>query len=68
MIPVDGIVIEADQISMDESSVTGESDLLTKLSCERCKSEPKASPFIISGSKVMEGTGKMVITAVGINS
>jgi magnesium-transporting ATPase (P-type) len=28
--PVDGILLEGSEISMDESSVTGESDLVTK--------------------------------------
>lgn len=30
--------------------------------------EETANPFLISGSKIMEGTGEMLVLAVGVNS
>lgn len=45
---------------MDESSLTGESD--------HVKKGPDTDPMVLSGTHVMEGSGKMVVTAVGVNS
>lgn len=45
---------------MDESSLTGESDLRKK--------GVAYDPMVMSGTHVMEGSGKMVVTAVGANS
>lgn len=45
---------------MDESSLTGESD--------HVKKGTEADPMVLSGTHVMEGSGKMVVTAVGVNS
>eukprot|EP00501_MAST-03F_sp_TOSAG23-6_P000886 GSMAST32.ASY1.ANO1.922.1 assembled CDS len=60
LVDADGIVIECDGLKMDEASLTGESDL--------CKKDPDKHPFILSGTGVKEGTGAMVIVAVGLNS
>lgn len=75
MIPVDGIFISGHDVKCDESSVTGESDLLKKHSgedvyqaLEARKSVTKMDPFIISGAKVTEGIGTFLVTAVGVNS
>ncbi|KAK1931963.1 Plasma membrane calcium-transporting ATPase 3 [Phytophthora citrophthora] len=59
IIPADGIVFDAKEIKMDESAMTGESDLLTK---------NEENPFLLSGTKVMEGLGKMLVICVGENS
>ncbi|CAI5710378.1 unnamed protein product [Hyaloperonospora brassicae] len=59
IIPADGIVFDQKEIKMDESAMTGESDLLSK-SAE--------NPFLLSGTKVMEGVGKMLVVCVGENS
>lgn len=45
---------------MDESSLTGESD--------HVKKGLNDDPMLLSGTHVMEGSGKMIVTAVGINS
>lgn len=45
---------------MDESSLTGESD--------HVKKGTDIDPMVLSGTHVMEGSGKMVVTAVGVNS
>lgn len=59
LVPADGIVIESNDLKIDESSLTGETDQIKK-SVER--------PMLFSGTKVMEGGAKVLITAVGINS
>lgn len=70
--PVDGVVVQATDIECDESSVTGESDTMKKVSIDEAldpKSGPKAKDcFIISGSKVLGGTGKYLVTGVGTHS
>jgi len=50
---------------MDESSITGESDYISKASPS---SNPNGDGFIISGSKVMDGSGLVVVLAVGMDT
>jgi len=52
----DGIVVVANSLKADESSQTGEPDLVPKTA---------EAPVLLSGTKIMEGTGKMVVVAVG---
>lgn len=75
LVPVDGIFISGHNLKCDESSATGESDLLRKYSGDEVyaaidghQSLAKMDPFIISGSKISEGIGTFVVTATGINS
>ena len=82
LVPVDGIFINGHGVKCDESSATGESDLLKKAPADDVFAvlkdvadggKPpadieKLDPFIISGSKVNEGTGTFLVTAVGVNS
>lgn len=75
ILPVDGIFISGHAIKCDESSATGESDILKKTpgdeafrAMEANESLKKIDPFMISGGKVTEGYGRMLVTAVGINS
>ncbi|XP_014556849.1 hypothetical protein COCVIDRAFT_37567 [Bipolaris victoriae FI3] len=75
MIPVDGILIQGHGIKCDESSATGESDLLKKMSgdeaykaIERHDNLKKVDPFILSGAKVSEGVGTFMVTATGVHS
>ena len=49
---------------MDESSITGESDMISKVPTKMMKHKSE-SCFIISGSKVMDGVGKVLVCAVG---
>ena len=60
LLPADGIIIQSNDLKIDESSLTGESDQIKK-------SEDK-DPMLLSGTHVMEGSGRMVVTAVGLNS
>ncbi|KAI5305868.1 hypothetical protein KEM56_003044 [Ascosphaera pollenicola] len=75
IIPVDGIYISGHNVKCDESSATGESDLLYKTPAEEVfqaieKNEDvsKLDPFILSGGKVSEGVGKFLVTATGTKS
>ncbi|CAL8074335.1 unnamed protein product [Calicophoron daubneyi] len=60
LLPADGIIIQSNDLKVDESSLTGESDQVRK-------GEDK-DPLLLSGTHVMEGSGKMVVTAVGPHS
>uniref|UniRef100_A0AAQ5X5I7 Calcium-transporting ATPase n=1 Tax=Amphiprion ocellaris TaxID=80972 RepID=A0AAQ5X5I7_AMPOC len=60
LLPADGILIQGNDLKIDESSLTGESDQVRK-SAEK-------DPMLLSGTHVMEGSGKMVVSAVGLNS
>jgi Ca2+ transporting ATPase len=66
VIPVDGLLIAGNEISVDQSNVTGEADLVQK-SIYRA-GDQSADPFLISGSRVEEGTGKMLVCCVGEHS
>lgn len=75
MIPVDGIFIDGHNVKCDESSATGESDLLRKYpgddvyrAIEAKEDVTKMDPFIVSGAKVTEGIGTFLVTSVGVNS
>eukprot|EP00357_Protocruzia_adherens_P000643 CAMPEP_0115020002 /NCGR_PEP_ID=MMETSP0216-20121206/29824_1 /TAXON_ID=223996 /ORGANISM="Protocruzia adherens, Strain Boccale" /LENGTH=1039 /DNA_ID=CAMNT_0002391669 /DNA_START=186 /DNA_END=3305 /DNA_ORIENTATION=+ len=68
-LPVDAMVIQSSSLVADESSLTGETDPVKK-ACPTYK-EPagrQPSPFLISGSEITEGTGVMLICAVGPRS
>lgn len=75
VLAVDGIYIDGHNVTCDESSATGESDLMKKtpaLDVMRAISEGKPTkkldPFILSGAKVSEGFGTFLVTATGVNS
>ncbi|KAK3007639.1 hypothetical protein RJ639_013107 [Escallonia herrerae] len=58
-IPADGVLISGHSLAIDESSMTGESKIVRK--------DAKA-PFLMSGCKVADGYGTMLVTSVGINT
>uniref|UniRef100_A0A8D2LT43 Calcium-transporting ATPase n=1 Tax=Varanus komodoensis TaxID=61221 RepID=A0A8D2LT43_VARKO len=60
LLPADGVLIQGNDLKIDESSLTGESDHVKK-TLDR-------DPMLLSGTHVMEGSGRMVVTAVGVNS
>nr|XP_022915535.1 plasma membrane calcium-transporting ATPase 2 isoform X3 [Onthophagus taurus] len=60
LLPADGILIQSNDLKIDESSLTGESD--------HVKKGENFDPMVLSGTHVMEGSGKMLVTAVGVNS
>ncbi|KAH8691736.1 hypothetical protein GQ44DRAFT_695491 [Phaeosphaeriaceae sp. PMI808] len=76
LIPADGIFISGHNVKCDESSATGESDQMKKTGAEQVlrllerghNDSKDLDPFIISGSKVLEGVGTYLITSVGVYS
>ncbi|KAF3674452.1 Calcium-transporting ATPase 9, plasma membrane-type [Capsicum annuum] len=58
-VPADGILISGQSLALDESSMTGESKIVHKDS---------KSPFLMSGCKVADGYGTMLVVGVGINT
>lgn len=83
-IPADGILIEASEVTTDESAMTGEIDPIKKNILKICikkKEEVEKngekniankhevpSPIIMSGTKVLSGEGKMMVLIVGAQS
>ncbi len=59
-IPADGLVLSSQALEIDESSMTGESDLMKK--------DAAKNPFLLSGTKVTDGYGVMLVTGVGVNT
>ncbi|KAK5867187.1 hypothetical protein PBY51_011701 [Eleginops maclovinus] len=60
LLPTDGVLVQGNDLKIDESSLTGESD--------HVKKSVDKDPMLLSGTHVMEGSGKMLVTAVGVNS
>ncbi|XP_071709269.1 putative calcium-transporting ATPase 13, plasma membrane-type [Rutidosis leptorrhynchoides] len=59
-VPADGLFINGHSLLMDESSVTGE--------CDYMEIDAVTNPFLFSGSKVVDGHGKMLVISVGMNT
>ncbi|MCO5554245.1 hypothetical protein L7F22_007773 [Adiantum nelumboides] len=58
-IPADGLLIAGHSMKVDESSMTGENKLITI---------DQKNPFLISGCKIADGYGTMLVTAVGTDT
>jgi len=76
VVPADGVLIEG-KVKMDESALTGESKLMEKIPYSENNDMPangnqeeesEISPFVLSGTNVMDGRGRMLVVAVGENS
>ena len=65
IINVDGFVFGDAKAGMDESPVTGESDIMWKVNNFELKGQKYTCPFVFSGSQVVDGYGNMVVAAVG---
>lgn len=59
-VPADAVILRCDGLRVDESAVTGESDLVLK--------DPKNVPYLFASTYVMDGAGAALVVAVGINS
>ena len=75
IIPCDGVFLEGYNVKCDESSATGASNAVRKVSYEDYRSSrhkdqtpARTDCLMISGSKVLEGYGRYVVTAVGTKS
>lgn len=75
----DGILVNGYGIKTDEAALTGESANVKKSTVDdvmrQLNANPSLSPsakgidpFILSGSKILEGTGSYIVTSVGVNS
>lgn len=58
-VPADGVFISGHSLSIDESSLSGESEPVNI---------NKQRPFLLSGTKVQDGSGKMLVTSVGMRT
>ena len=65
IINVDGFVFGDAKAGMDESPVTGESDVMWKVNNFELKGQKYTCPFVFSGSQVVDGYGNMLVAAVG---
>ena len=75
LVPSDGVFIAGHNVKCDESSATGESDQRRKTPGDEVMAQIEAGtrndnldPFIISGSRVLEGVGTYLVTGVGVHS
>ena len=75
ILPADLLLVDSNGIKMDESSLTGESETLTKDIYEKCveyiknkKGDKPPSPLMLSGTNCVEGTGSAIVIAVGDHS
>uniref|UniRef100_A0A6N2MCY8 Calcium-transporting ATPase n=1 Tax=Salix viminalis TaxID=40686 RepID=A0A6N2MCY8_SALVM len=59
-IPADGLFLHGYSMKVDESSMTGESDHVEVNGSE--------NPFLLSGTKVTDGFGFMLVTSVGMST
>lgn len=59
-IPADGLLLEGYELTVDESTMTGESQPQRK--------SPDHKPFLLSGTKVQDGSGLMLVTGVGMHT
>ncbi|CAL0303230.1 unnamed protein product [Lupinus luteus] len=59
-VPADGLFVEGHSLQVDESSMTGESD--------NVEVNSNHHPFLFSGTKVVDGYAKMLVTSVGMNT
>ncbi|XVE90799.1 hypothetical protein DITRI_Ditri20bG0105600 [Diplodiscus trichospermus] len=58
-VPADGVLISGYSLSIDESSLSGESEPVNVT---------QRKPFLLSGTKVRDGYAKMLVTAVGMRT
>jgi Ca2+ transporting ATPase len=74
ILPADLLLVEGNGIKIDESSLTGESNAVSKKPYEKCQEELEAgnnrpsSMILLSGTNVIEGTGSAIVIAVGDHS
>ncbi|XP_019234950.1 PREDICTED: putative calcium-transporting ATPase 13, plasma membrane-type [Nicotiana attenuata] len=59
-IAADGLFLDGHSLQVDESSMTGESD--------HVQINKTQNPFLVCGTKVMDGYGHMLVTSVGTNN
>ncbi|KXH47390.1 calcium-translocating P-type ATPase [Colletotrichum simmondsii] len=75
VVAVDGVLVQGSGIQVDESSLSGESELVHKnvpsesdIRNRRAHRSSATDPFILSGTTVSGGVGAYLVTSVGTNS
>ena len=74
ILPADMILVEGNGVKIDESSLTGESNAVSKKPYEKCKEEldqgnnNPSSMILLSGTNVIEGSGTAIAIAIGEHS
>ena len=69
ILPVDGILVQGNEIVVDESNITGEPKEIHKFPPTEYEIEVNHNtPYLISGAKIMDGEGCMLVCTVGNNS
>ena len=74
ILPADMLMVEGNGIKIDESSLTGESNAVSKKPYEKCKEEMEdgnknpSSMILLSGTNVIEGAGAAIAIAIGPHS
>jgi Ca2+-transporting ATPase len=79
ILPVDGLLLDGYNVKADESSQTGEIDQMKKSTVDATFAQiasasgplslkAQGDPILLSGSKIVDGNGTMIVTAVGIHS
>ncbi|XP_038876144.1 calcium-transporting ATPase 4, plasma membrane-type-like isoform X2 [Benincasa hispida] len=58
-VPADGILVSGYSLSLDESSLSGESEPVNV---------DDNRPFLLAGTKVQDGSGKMLVASVGMRT
>ena len=71
-IPADGRLVDADELEVDESMLTGESDSVEKdtrlIDSEEEIDIANRKNMVFMGSTVLKGSGKFIVTATGNNA
>lgn len=62
ILAVDGLMVAGSEVRVDESNITGESKEIEK---SVPSGHERGNPFMISGSKIVDGDGIMLVCAVG---
>ncbi|EJT82219.1 hypothetical protein GGTG_02193 [Gaeumannomyces tritici R3-111a-1] len=71
VLAADGVLVEASRLFCDESHLSGEAELASKVPADEFYGDGSsafANPFMYSGATVSQGIGTYVVTAVGVNS
>eukprot|EP01133_Synstelium_polycarpum_P013858 gene13858-16342_t len=60
IVPTDGVLVEGFNVAAEQSSTTGESGAVSK--------DAKGDCLLLSGSRIIEGYGRMLVVAIGTHS